>query len=166
MLLIAAASLSLLSHAPHLAQSHAGTAAQPPAHRLYQLGPWLIAVDRDRFAGATTCQLHSRDVSLRSDALIFRVAPEGDTTGTVFRIDSGPPHRVSEAFDALEAKGLFPQRGWVVDPNGGEAALPASYVSGAAVVTMRVSPKQHPRRFKVSRLTEAEAAARGLGCPI
>ena len=84
----------------------------------------------------------------------------------MFRVDSGPPRRVAEAFDTLEARGFFPQRGWVVDPNGGEAALPVSYVSGARVVTMRVTPMQHPRRFKVGRLAEAEAAAKGLGCPI
>jgi hypothetical protein len=163
MLLTAAVTLSFLSHHPHEAP-RAGEPAAAHATRLYKLGPWLIAVHPDRFAGTTTCQLHTIDVRLRRDTLIFRVAPEGDTTAAVYRVDAGPPHRVAEAFDTVEAHGFFPQRGWIVDPNGGEAALPVSFVSGASVVAIRVSPKQHPRRFNVARLPEAEAAARVLGC--
>jgi hypothetical protein len=166
MLLTAVVTLSLVSHLPHWPHRHGEAAAAHASHRLYKLGPWLIAVDPDRFAGTIGCQLHTRDVSLRQDTLIFRVAPDGDTTAAVFRVDSGPPRRVAEAFDTVEAPGFFPQRGWVVDPNGGEAVLPVAYVSGARVVAIRVSPKQHPRLFKVARLSEAEAAARGLGCPI
>lgn len=164
MLLTAAVSLSLLSHFPHGA--HRPGDAAHASHHLYKLGPWLIAVHPDRFAGTTTCQLHTGEVSLRRDTLIFRVAPEGDTTRAIFRVDSGPPHRVAETFDAVEAHGFFPQRGWIVDPNGGEAALPVSYVSGARTVAIRVSPWLHPHRFKVARLAEAEAAAKALGCPV
>jgi hypothetical protein len=167
MLLTAAVSLSLLGRLPHLPH-RPGDAAKAHASRrhLYKLGPWLIAVHPDAFAGATTCQLRTREVSLQRDTLIFRVSPNGDTTAAVYRVDSGPLRRVAEAFDALEARGFFPQRGWIVDPNGGEAALPASYVAGATVVTMRATPKQPPHRFKVGRLAEAEAAAKGLGCAI
>ena len=156
MLLTAAVSLSLLGHLP---DAHA-------SRHLYKLGPWYIAVHPDRFAGTTGCQLHTRDVSLQRDTLIFRVAPQGDTTGAVFRVDAGPPHRIAETFDAVEAHGFFPQRGWIVDPNGGEAALPVAYAAGANVVTMRVTPRQHPHRFKVARLADAEASAKALGCPI
>jgi hypothetical protein len=166
MLLTAAISLSLLSHLPHGPHGSGGGAGAAASRHLYKLGPWLIAVHPDRFAGTTTCQLHTAVVSLQRDTLIFRVAPEGDTTAAIFRVDSGPPRRVAEAFDTVEAQGFFPQRGWVVDPNGGEAALPVSYVSGAKVVTMRVTPQQHARQFKVARLSEAEAAAKALGCPI
>lgn len=164
MLLTAAMTLSLLGHHPHDAHQAPDPAAVHASRRTYKLGPWLIAVHPDRFAGTTTCRLHTTDVSLQHDTLIFRVAPEGDTTAAVFRIDSGPPRRVAEAFDTVEAQGFFPQRGWVVDPNGGEAALPVTYVSGASVVAIRVSPKQRPRRFNVARLPEAEAAAKALGC--
>ena len=166
MLLTAAISLSLLGHLPHWPHGPGGAAGAHASHHLYKLGPWLIAVHPDRFAGTTTCQLHTTTVRLQRDTLIFRVAPEGDTTAAIFRVDAGPPRRVAEAFDTVEAQGFFPQRGWVVDPNGGEAALPVSYVSGAKVVAIRVSPKQHPRRFQVARLPEAEAAAKALGCPI
>ena len=166
MLLTAAISLSLLGHLPHWPHGPGGAAGAHASHHLYKLGPWLIAVHPDRFAGTTTCQLHTTAVRLQRDTLIFRVAPEGDTTAAIFRVDAGPPRRVAEAFDTVEAQGFFPQRGWVVDPNGGEAALPVAYVSGAKVVAIRVSPKQHPRRFQVARLPEAEAAAKALGCPI
>ena len=166
MLLTAAISLNLLSHQPDGPHGPGRAASAHASRHLYKLGPWLIAVHPDRFAGTTTCQLHTTAVSLQRDTLIFRVAPEGDTTAAIFRVDSGPPRRVAEAFDTVEARGFFPQRGWVVDPNGGEAALPVSYVSGANIVTMRVSPKQRPHRFTVARLPEAEAAAKALGCPI
>jgi len=165
MLLIAAMSLSLLGQS--VAGTHRPSKPTVPAHsRVYKLGPWLIAVIPDRFAGTVGCQVHTRDVSLQRDTLIFRVASEGDTTGAVFRIDSGPPRPVAEAFDTVEAHGFFPQRGWVIDPKGGEAALPASLVSDAQVVAIRVSPNRRPRRFKIARLPEAQAAARGLGCQV
>ncbi|MDB5482761.1 MAG: hypothetical protein JWO83_3814 [Caulobacteraceae bacterium] len=166
MLLTAAVSLSLLARLPHWPHKPGDATHAEVSRSLYKLGPWLIAVHPDRFAGVTTCQLHTRDVSLQRDTVIFRVAPQGDTTAAVFRIDSGPPHRVAETFDTVEAHGFFPQRGWVVDPNGGEAALPVSYVSGAKVVSLRVTPTRRPRRFMVDRLAEAEASARALGCPI
>jgi len=166
MLLIAAVSLSLLGHLSPGTHKPGDAAAAHASRHLYKLGPWLIAVHPDRFAETTTCQLHTADVSLQRDTLIFRVAPEGDTTAAVFRVDSSPPRRVAEAFDTVETHGFFPQRGWVVDPNGGEAALPVSYVSGAKVVAIRVSPKRRPRQFKIGRLPEAEAAAKALGCPI
>jgi len=162
MLLTAALSLSLLGQLPHRPHGHDAHASR----QLYKLGPWYIAVRPDRFAGTTGCQLHTREVSLQRDTLIFRVAPQGDTTGAVFRVDSGPPHRIAETYDAVEARGFFPQRGWIVDPNGGEAALPVAYVAGAKVVTLRVTPRQQPHRFNVARLADAEASAKALGCPI
>ena len=159
-------SLSLLVQAPHRPHGAAESASGSTRHQVYKLGPWLIAVDSDPFAGTVGCRLRTRDVSLERDTLIFRVAHQGDTTAAVFRVDSGPPRRVAEAFDTVQAHGFFPQRGWVVDPHGGEAALPVSYASGANVVAIRVSSNEHPRRFNVARLAESRAAARGLGCPI
>jgi hypothetical protein len=163
MLLTTAVSLSLLSHLPQgpprrteAAAAHAG---------VYKSGPWLIAVNSDRFAGTVGCQVRTRDVSLQRDTLIFRVASHGDTTAAVFRVDSGPPRAVAEAFDAVEARGFFPQRRWVVDPHGGEAALPISCVAGARAVAIRVWPHR-ARNFNVTRLQEAEARAKALGCPI
>lgn len=152
MLLTAAVSLSLLGHLP-------------TAHPAYRVGPWLIERNADGFTGTVGCELHTRDARLQRDTLIFRIAHEGDTTAAVFRVDSGPPRTVAEAFDTVEAHGFFPQRGWILDPKGGEAALPVSYLSGAKAVAIRVWPRP-PRRFDVSRLQEAEAAARAQGCRI
>jgi hypothetical protein len=165
-LLTAVMTLSLITHPSPKSPVKPKTAAHAPHGGLYKVGPWIIAVRPDPFAGTTTCQLRANGISVQRGALIFRLAAAGDTTATVFRVDSGPPHRIAETFDMAEARGFFPQRGWIVDPNGGEAVLPASYVSGARVVTMRVSRKQQPRRFEVARLAEAEAAAKGLSCPI
>ena len=162
MLLVAALALNLFAYPAH---PPAKPAVAHTVARRYQLGPWIIAVNPDPFTGTVACQIHARDVTLRRDTLIFRVAPGGDTTGTVFRVDLGAARRVSEAFDAVEAHGFFPQRGWIVDPSGGEVALPTSYVSNASVVTMRIARKDHLRWFKVGRLAEAEAGARAAGCP-
>jgi hypothetical protein len=166
MLLTAALMLSLLGQRPPESHAAAAAAIASGHPRRYQLGPWLLAVNPDRFAGTVGCDLHAKDVSLRHDTLVFRLAPQGDTTAAVFRIDAGPPRRVAEAFDTVEAHGFFPQRGWIVDPNGGEAALPVSYLSGARVVAIQAAPREHPRRYDVARLSEIAASARALGCPI
>jgi hypothetical protein len=164
MLLTTAVALGLLGYLSQPpGRVDAGSA--PARAGVYKQGPWLIAVNPDRFTGTTGCQLHSRDVTLQRGTLVFRVASHGDTTAAVFRVDAGPPRPLAEAFDTLEAHGFFPQRGWLVDPNGGEAALPVSYVTGARAVAIRVWPHA-PRRFDVAGLQEAEAKARALGCAI
>lgn len=162
-MLVAAVLINWFGHPA--AHSPPKPAVAHAAAQRYQLGPWIIAVNPDPFTGTVACQIHARDVTLRRDTLIFRVAPGGDTTGTVFRVDLGPAHHVSEAFDTVEAHGFFPQRGWIVDPSGGEVALPTSYVSKASTVTMRIARKDKLRWFKVGQLAAAEAGARAAGCP-
>jgi hypothetical protein len=134
------------------------------AMRHVHVGAWSVVVARDRFAGTSSCSLDARDVSLHRGTAIFRLGRGLDTTRAVFRLDGGPPREVSEAFDAVEARGFFPERGWIVDPAGGEAALPAAYLSGVRAVTLRVSPKLPPRVFKVAHLDEAIATAQAYGC--
>ncbi len=167
MLLTAALSLSLFSHLPRLAHPSHGSEHRTEAlavKRHARIGPWHIDARRDRFAATAVCTISGHGVSLHKDTLIFRLAPDGDTTHTVFRVDGGPPRLVSEGFEADAAHGFFPQRGWVIDPNGGEAALPASTVAGAKFITLRMAPKHKPLRFKVDQLHDAIAAARAGGC--
>lgn len=162
MLLAAALSLSLFSHWPYL---HGRRDGAPRSHASARVGPWRIAVKKDRFSGDVTCSIGARGVSFRRDTLIFRLARAGDATNAVFRVDGGPARPISETFDTVEAHGFFPQRGWILDPQGGEAALPAAVVSRARAVTIRLAPKSHPRQFAIARLAEARAAAAAAGCP-
>ncbi len=160
MLLTAALALSLFNPLAWMADpptSH-------PAIRRAHVGAWSIAIAKDRFSGTSRCSITGRDVSLHSGTAIFRLTRRGDTTRAVFRLDGGPPRAIADSFDAVQAKGFFPQRGWIVDPDGGEAALPASHLSGIRTVTWRASPGQHLRRIKVAHLDEAIATVRADGC--
>ena len=167
MLLIAALSLSLFSHLPRLpALGH----RRPPAPsagapRLpARVGPWRVEGRLDRFSGTRGCAITAAGVSLHRGALLFRVAERGDTRQGVFRVDAGRPRPAAEAFEGVEALGFFPQRGWIVDPQGGESVLPAAYVSGATTVLIRARPGVRTARFKVARLDDAVTLARAAGC--
>lgn len=159
MLLTAALTLSLLGQWP----SGHHQSVRAVTYRRH-VGPWSFTLFSDRFAGKTTCSIDARGVTLARQTLVFRLLRGGDTTHTVFRIDNGPPHRVSDAFETVEAHGFFPQRGWIIDPAGGEVALPAAYLTDARVVTLRVSPNRNPETFKVERLAEAIAVAKTYDC--
>jgi hypothetical protein len=165
MLLTAAVALSLFN--PLSVFHHHPKAPHEPAaaSRRAQAGAWTVTARWDRFAGATSCVIRARGVRLERQTAIFRVREHGDTTASLFRLDNGPARPVSEAFGPVEAHGVFPQKGWVMDPAGGEIALPAAWLGSAATVTVRVSPRSHPVRFKVAGLDTALAAAKAKGCP-
>ena len=153
MLIAAALSLSLLAQSSAAIGGHGG-AHETVRHR--QIGPWRLEVRKDRFGAEVTCRITARDVTLSRETLIFRLAgPERDTTHAVYRIDGGPPHPVSEVFEAVQAHGFFPERGWILNPQGGEAALPVANVTGAKRVALRVTERKTPRVYNVSRLAEA-----------
>jgi hypothetical protein len=167
MLLIAALSLSLFNHLPRLpVLGHArAQARQPYAARLpARVGPWRIEGRLDRFAGTRVCAISADGVSLHRDTLVFRVEARGDTRQALFRIDGGAPRPVADAFDTDEANGVFPQRGWIIDPEGGEAALPAAYASGARMITIRSRVGRRPRHFNIARLDDAVVLAKASGC--
>ncbi|MGI8840947.1 MAG: hypothetical protein ACR2F8_09255 [Caulobacteraceae bacterium] len=134
------------------------------ARRLYAVHGWRIAVDRDTFTGAVSCSLSANRVYFRSGALIFRLGRGVETTHAVFRLDGGPARPVAEAFHDDEARGIFPRRGWIDDPAGGDVALPAAYIKGAKRVWIRSSPATYPRLYDVSRFAAAREGARGAGC--
>lgn len=167
MILIAALSLSLFGHLPHLpalghAKAPAPIVAGPRLPR--RVGAWRVDGGVDRFAGTRGCAISAAGVSLQGDVLVFRVAARGDTRQALYRIDGGSPRAVADTFETLQARGFFPQRGWIVDPEGGEVALPAGVASGATTITIRPRSGQSPRRFKVAKLGEAIALARTAGC--
>src|SRR5665213_1827468 len=158
MLLAAALALTSFFYAPH----HG-----PPqvTHRLYRLADWRIGVDRDTFTGAVTCSLRAKRIYFKSDTLIFRLDRGAETTHAVFRIDAGPARPVAEAFRDDAARGVFPQRGWIDDPAGGDVALPAAYFGGAGRVWIRASPAAQPQFYNITRFKDALAGAKAAGCP-
>jgi hypothetical protein len=162
MLIAAALSLSLLMQSSAAIGGH-GAAHETVRHR--HIGPWRLEIRRDRFAGAVTCRITARDITLSRETLIFRIAgPERDTTHAVYRIDGGPPHPVSEVFGAVQAHGFFPERGWILNPQGGEVALPAASVTGARRVALRAGERTAPSVYNVSRLGQALRQYDAAGC--
>jgi hypothetical protein len=163
MLLAAALMLGLFGHpkqalppgAPPLAR-----AARARAH----VGAWRIVLTQDRFTGAISCKITAPDVILQRDTLIFRLGRGLETTHADFRLDRGASRPVSIAFAEVENHGFFPERGWIIDPQGGEVALPVAYVRSARAITLRAGPGRHPRTFKVGRLGEAMIEAKVAGC--
>jgi hypothetical protein len=169
MLLTAALALGVFGnalHAPRLPDLLGGRGPMQASVRHARVGAWSIAARSDPFAGTVACAMTARGVGLQRQTLIFRVAPRGDTTQAVYRVDSAPPHPISDTFDAVQAHGFFPQKGWIVDPDGGEAALPVATVGAAHYVWIRVTPRRNPVRFNVGGLPEALAAAKRLGCSV
>src|SRR5438874_2826623 len=138
MLLIAALSSMFVGlpaiHAPHMPNVFGRHAQAAMTVRHARVGPWRIAARTDSFGGAVACSVTAHGVSLERQTLIFRVAPRGETTRAVYRIDSAPPHPIADTFDTVQANGFFPQKGWVVDPDGGEAAIPPATVRPAPPV--------------------------------
>jgi len=155
MMVAALLAMSLLGHA-HVAKV---------ATHHFKVHGWSVVIYNDKFAGEVDCTIKARDISYQRDTLIFQVGAV-DTTNAWFRIDGASPRSVREAFAEDEAHGFFPERGWIVDPNGGEVALPASYLKGARRLYIRAKLKSHPRAFDVSRFGEVLARARAAGCAV
>jgi hypothetical protein len=164
--LAAALMLSLLGHAAPAPPLPPGSRALGHAGRARtHVGPWRIALAQDRFTGAITCAIAAPDVKLTRQTLIFRLGHGLSTLKADYRLDRGPSRPVSAVFAAVEDQGFFPERGWILDPEGGEVALPIAALQGARMITLRPAPGRRPRSFKIARLTEALILAKAAGCP-
>ncbi len=133
------------------------------ATHTFKVHDWRVVVRHDDFADRVTCSIKTRRISYLRETLVFHVGG-GDTTHAYFRLDGALPRSVRDAFTEDEAHGFFPERGWIIDPNGGDVALPAAYVVGAKRVYIRATLKSRLRTFDVSRVSEALARARAAGC--
>lgn len=125
---------------------------------------WSLRLYHDTFTDALSCSLATGAMRFHRDALIFRLGRVGDTTHAYVRIDGAPAKPVAEGFSEVQARGFFPRRGWIDDPDGGDVALPVSWLGSAKQVDIRASWRARPRRFDVSRFAEALAGARAAGC--
>jgi hypothetical protein len=158
--MIAAAllALSLFGDKPLLEPSQTVT-----RHR--HVGGWTVKISHDRFTGAVSCAMAKGHVEFRTDALIFHLNRDADTSDAVFRIDGGPAHNVHEATYDDERRGFYRNGGPLANPTGGEVVLPSFYVTGAKWVFIRAVPNREPDAFDVRRFADALALARANGCP-
>jgi len=101
---------------------------------------------------------------VRDQTVIFRVGNGIETTNAYFRVNDGPAKPVSIAFADDEKRGIFPERGTIDDPFGGETALPLSYFSNANVVWIRTTPHHRPQRYVMKGLSRALVAETTVGC--
>ena len=127
---------------------------------------WHWTTIYDRFAGKVSCKLAGHDMRVQSMSVIFKLDHDFDTTHAIYRIDLGLPHPVSDAFQEDQKNNIFPERGWIVDRNGGEAVLPLSYLTNAREVWIRSTPKSKQHHFDVSRLPQVLAVLKSKYCPV
>jgi hypothetical protein len=144
---------------------HAGPKAAKPLERHGRVHGWHWAVHTDKFTSQVSCKLETGDIHVRSQTVIFNLRPGVETTHAFFRVDDSPARPVSDLFADVQKHGIFPERGWIDDRRGGEAALPLELVSGAHHVWIRPSPKARVHKYDVSRLPQALAVLKAAGCP-
>src|SRR5947209_4098938 len=144
---------------------HNGPSSRWTASRVYERGGWRLVVSHDRFGGEVFCSVRSREVVLKNDTLIFKLRGDAETIDARFRIDAGPVRSVREVLAVDQARGFFPDRGWIEDPSEREVAIPSSYARGARTIWIRANPTVDPRRFRLAGLDAMIRSARRLGCP-
>ena len=134
--------------------------------RHYRANGWDLRVRRDRFSGTVACVIRRKNVHFDRDTLIFKMGRNAETADAHFRVDGGAVHDVREVLALDEARGFFPDRGWIEDASESEVALPASYALGARTIWIRANSRVNPRYFKVAGLDYILRAAAGQGCTL
>ncbi|HEY2177846.1 MAG TPA: hypothetical protein VGH15_04630 [Caulobacteraceae bacterium] len=154
--------LSLFGH--HHGGGHRPRPAQV-IHRYGYVHGWRYVIAEDPFTGQLSCSLIGHGMHVRNQSVIFELGAGVEATHSVYRIDLGQPHAVSDAYMEDAKNGIFPERGWIDDKNGGETVLPLHYLTGGRRIWIRASPKRKPVEFDLGRLGQALAVVRAKGCP-
>jgi len=133
---------------------------------VYSRQGWFVSVQHDRFSGKTACRITTDKVVLNRDTLLFKMGTDALTADAHFRVDNGPVKSVREVLALDEARGFFPDRGWIEDPSENRVAIPLSYAHHADTVWIRANSQTDPRGFKVRGLDYVLKSAAELGCPV
>jgi hypothetical protein len=128
------------------------------------LGQWTLTVRRDRFAGATTCELRSRSMTVARGAVTFRLGANVRTYQAMYRLDDGPAVSWRANAMALASLGALPNGESLDNPSEGLVAVPLSTLSDTQTITIRASFVDRPRKFKLGDLPAALRAADAVGC--
>ena len=125
---------------------------------------WVLDTKRDRFTGVIACRLLRDHMSYEGDAVVFRFAPDVDTSQAFYKVDRGPAQSV--AAEALKPPyvGLGADSGDVANPSGGLVRIPFSRLRGARLVFIETHRYSLPTRFKIDGLEAAIHASAGAGC--
>ena len=134
-------------------------------HRQGRVHAWRWQARYDGFSRVWTCSLKTSRIHVRDDTVIFSVKKGVDTTHGYFVIDNTPPRPVSDVFVEDQKHGIFPERGWIDDRDGGEVAIPLDMVINAKQVAIRPSTKTNIVFYDVHHLVPALAELRKTGCP-
>jgi hypothetical protein len=145
---------------------HHRPAAPKPIVAHGHLRHWRWDVRQDRFSSRFTCSLRAHDVHVRSGAAIFDLGHGVETTHAFYRIDARPPAPVSDHFIALHKLNIFPEKGWIDNPDGGgEAALPLTTLDDGQRVWIRANGRSKVHYYDVAGLNQALGAMHKAGCP-
>lgn len=135
----------------------------------YRIPAWGIRVVRDRFTGDSRCALvqgrHNKPgLSYAHGAVAFQFARQLNTTAASFKIDNGPVRAWSAVYPELVETGATLEGRSLDNPTSGKVLLPLAQLKGAHTVTIRPTPRAHPRLFSVDGLSDALGTAKNLGC--
>lgn len=135
-----------------------------PVHHFKAGGGWRAERRVDRFTGKTTCTLERGRVTHRGGLVTFHLGRWADTTNAVLRLGDGPPMRAADL--RFEASVLGANLRWksMKNPTGGAVHVPARLLEGVDRVMIRPGEKGNVRRYRVSGLSAAVAAAAERGC--
>jgi hypothetical protein len=139
--------------------------AQPVVTRQYRKDHWNLTVVSDGFTGKTTCSIHARHVVIHRNTAIFSLGGGVDTNAVEIRIDGAGARSAADLAAENARNGVFPERGWVENPSGGDVAVPLSLMRGARHVYIRASQTGKIRTFTVGPLDYVLQSAAAFGCP-
>jgi hypothetical protein len=138
--------------------------AAKPSLRRTRIGQWTLVVRRDRFSGATNCELRARAMSYARGVVTFRFGRGVQTYDAIYRVDDGPAVSWRVNAMTLASTGALAQSDDLANPSGGRVVTPLSVLSGAQTITIRPALGKKPHTFKVADLPSAMAAAEAADC--
>lgn len=154
----------------HHAQPKAGPPPRPVETYEERFGAWRVDYHQDAFTGSLACAVFAGRtpphalVSLDRDRLVFHFPDRIETRDAWFRADDGPPQ--SAAARLLPKLYRYSRVANVDSGTGGLVFIPAAALDQARYVDVRPNAGERARRFDLTGLAPALAAARARSCQV